>query len=75
MAKVRVPKELRPPSRFGAFADDHSIPGSPHYGPWKVKGVFRQPKPGEAYWMDSEWGVLISQGTKRGPRVILERVE
>lgn len=75
MSKVRVPPELRPPSRFEPFTDPHAAnPLSPYHGPWRVKGVFRQPKWGEAYWLDGEWGVLISQNIERGPRVILERV-
>jgi hypothetical protein len=53
MAKVRVPKELRPPSRFGAFPDPEYNPevyGEIFCGLFRCTGKFRQSKRGEYYW-------------------------
>jgi len=75
MAKVRVPKELRPPERFGAFV---SRAGSEnHLSVFRVKppGVFRVPKPDELFWSAYCGQVVISCDGDRLERVIVERVK
>jgi hypothetical protein len=67
--KVRVPKEHRPPTRFGIVEGGAG-------GKYRVTGKYRRPKPGEHYW--SRWfcfGVCYSNGDEDGPRVILEKVK
>lgn len=64
--KVRVPKELRPPiPRHGTI----EFRGAQ----FKVKGVFRAPKPGEPYW-GCFGGVVFGGAFDLNPRVILEKV-
>lgn len=75
MARVRVPKELRPPERFKPFAAPGQDRGE--FGSFKVKGVFRNPKDGEYFWSQS-FGGSVLMGRYNiffGPRVILERVK
>ena len=69
--KVRVPKELRPPSRFGAFR----CPRLPQRGEYRVAGVYRNPREGEFFW--SMYGEIevARLNFKHSPRVILERVK
>lgn len=68
MAKVRVPKEHRPPSRFGEWAHDKGL--------FRVSGIYRNPRKGEIFWdwlnecvseaqFDFDWAVCV----------ILERVK
>ncbi|OGT58050.1 MAG: hypothetical protein A3E01_06570 [Gammaproteobacteria bacterium RIFCSPHIGHO2_12_FULL_63_22] len=73
--KVRVPKELRPPSRFGVF-EDPAVSSFDYYkGFFQVRGVFQVPRRGEYYWHPT--GQVIREGCGGGtqPRVILDRVE
>lgn len=72
---VRVPKELRPPSRFKAFRAENRIRDR-----FVVKGLFRKPKVGELYYSSPcslsgrsfvhECDFLNETD---GPRVIVER--
>jgi hypothetical protein len=82
MAKVRVPKELRPPSRTNVF--DGCSPHEICKGRFRVKGLFRSPKMGEFFWVSKETAGMAGNGNgyasiavfdfKGCPRVILERV-
>ncbi len=71
MAKVRVPKELRPPERFNAFRG----PENGEHGKFKVKGAYRFPRKGELFW--SGYGVVERAllNFRFYERVILERVK
>lgn len=75
MAKVRVPPELRPPSRHEPFKDP--VPSSWDYyqGLFKVTGTFRIPKQGEYYWHHLRQVIRDASGECDQPRVILERVQ
>lgn len=66
--KVRVPKEHRPPSRFGSW---------PHKkGVFKVSGIYRTPKKGEMFWdYIGECPAEACFDFERSTCVILERVK
>jgi hypothetical protein len=64
-----VPKELRPPSRFGTFTD----PWGMVHGEFRVTGKFRKPKRGEFFWGNG-CGVVICRMDHDPIRVILEKV-
>lgn len=71
MAKVRVPKELRPPSRFNAFPGPRiGVTGS-----FKVIGVYRYPNIGEYFWSSCGMVELAPISFRFSKRVILERVK
>ncbi len=69
MAKVRVPKDHRPPSRFGHFKCrwDGAIV--------KVSGVYRLPKEGEYFWESSGYASMAHFDFEHAVRVIMERVK
>lgn len=72
MAKVRVPVELRPPSRYGQWR--HTYSGRF----FRVNGIYRVPVKGDYYW--SPW-FGVSQAmfdfyvVDGGAFVLLERVK
>jgi hypothetical protein len=73
MAKVRVPKELRPPERFKPFHGEVRFhPGSA--GSFRVKGIFRNPRAKEYFWSNGSSILQSILGEEYGPRVILEKV-
>ena len=73
MAKVRVPKELRPPAR------EFSGPFPGAKGTFRVR-CFREPRHGDLYWsqygyVNDSSGYPPERKVAGGPRVILERVK
>ena len=74
MALVRVPKELRPPKRFGPFKSNIGNIGEPGVFCVKHPGVFRIPTKGDLYWM--VYG-SVGRGSHldTAARVILERIK
>lgn len=77
MAKVRVPKELRPPSRFEPFEDPEAS-GQPLYsGKFRCTGKYRNVKRGEYYWIchpGEPKQVMYAYTSLNIPYVILERL-
>lgn len=70
MAKVRVPKDQRPPNRYGLYKHEYSD------AICKVSGKYRLPKYGEYFWYSRAGHVGRAQfDFDNTPCVIMERVK
>lgn len=67
MAKIRVPKELRPPSRYGVYKHHFSD------AMVKVSGEYRPPVFGEYFWNVKHQHVGQAMTDFIESRVIMER--